>query len=60
MEDPIPFVRAHTAIALAQIGHASGLPTLERLAQDSVPRVAKISQDALALLRNSREGEQSS
>lgn len=51
VEDPIPFVRANAAIALAQIGHENGVPHLERLARDGVPRVAKIGQDALALLK---------
>lgn len=29
VEDPVPFVRGHVAIALAQIGQKEGLPALE-------------------------------
>jgi hypothetical protein len=36
---------------MAQIGHEGAMPLLERLTRDSVPRVAKISQEALALLK---------
>lgn len=49
--DPIPFVRAHAAIALSQIGHKRGLQYRERSAKDRIPRVASISAQAQDPLR---------
>lgn len=38
VEDPIPFVRGHTAIALAQIGKVKALPILEAVTQYTLKR----------------------
>jgi len=53
--DDIPFIRAHTAIALSEIGDASAMADLEKLAHDRVPRVAQISSKALDLLKELSE-----
>ena len=52
-EDEIPFVRAHAAIALSEIGSPKGLEAVERLAaSDPVERVKKIAGKALRALRD--------
>lgn len=48
---PIPFVRAHAAIGLAEIGRPEGAEAIRRLAEeDHVERVRNIAKQALDLL----------
>lgn len=47
----MPFVRAHAAIGLAQVGDERGLEAVERVANDEAPRAAQVGSQALQMLR---------